>query len=181
MSERHFTIRQAGPSEIPAIRAMQGRSMRELGQRFYDADAIGAFLGEIGTMDDAVVGEGHYFVAADDRGAILGSGGWSRLRPSYARAADAAPDDAATIRSVFVDPRAARRGIGSAIMAKAEDDAARHGVDTLRLTATLSGVPLYARLGYRAVAPREIRLAGGARFACVAMEKRLGRPHRRAA
>ena len=183
MFERGFIIRTAGRSDVPAIRSMHGRSMRVLGGAFYPADAIAAFLEQIGTMDDALVHEGHYFVAVNAYGAVLGSGGWSRLRPRHARADDAEtpPNDAATIRSIFVDPLAARRGMGSAIMARAEEDATRRGVATLRLTATLSGVPFYSRLGYRAMTPKALRLGSGMPFACVLMEKWLQKLERQAA
>jgi len=46
------------------------------------------------------------------------------------------------VRSVFVDPAIARRGVGSAIMRHVEEDAALHCVRLLGLTATLSGAPL---------------------------------------
>jgi GNAT superfamily N-acetyltransferase len=168
-----YDIRAARAADIPAIRAMQGRSMRALGAGFYPEEVIAAFLERIGTMDDAVVHEGHFLVA-DAGGAIVGSGGWSRLTPGYARTAGAAaPVHDATIRSVFVDPAAARRGIASAIMARAEADAGAAGVRTIGLAATLSGLPLYLRLGYRAEAEIGIHLDQG-RFGGVIMEKALG-------
>ena len=122
-----YDIRAARPADIPAIRAMQGRSMRALGAGFYPEAVIAAFLERIGTMDDAVVHEG-YFLVADAGGTIVGSGGWSRLTPGYARTAGAAAlVHDATIRSVFVDQAAARRGIASAIMARAESRRRRRG------------------------------------------------------
>ena len=41
---------------------------------FYSSSEIANFLTLCGTMDHAVVVEGHYFVAKDHCGAILGSG-----------------------------------------------------------------------------------------------------------
>lgn len=170
-----YIIRHARPDDIPVIRAMQDRSMWGLGGNFYTASEIAGFLTEFGTMDDAIVAEGHYFVAEDHRGAILGSGGWARSRPSYANAlgaGDPAADDP-TVRSVFVDPAAARRGIGSTIMLRTEQDAAERGIRSLRLTATLSGVALYESLDYRTEEATELKLPNQTRFACVRMAKRL--------
>jgi GNAT superfamily N-acetyltransferase len=177
MNDLSHRIRPATAADIPAIRAMQARSLRHLGAGCYDPAVIGRLLATIGTMDDAVVHEGNYLVAVSVDGAIVGSGGWSRIRPGYAAATDrrrAAPDRA-TIRSVFVDPAAARRGIASAIMARAEAAAADRGVVTLELSATLTGVPLYARLGYRPVGELAFELGDGARFPVVRMRKVLRR------
>ncbi|KJS19339.1 MAG: hypothetical protein VR78_03445 [Hoeflea sp. BRH_c9] len=154
-----------------------------LGGDFYTPSEIAGFLTLFGTMDDAVVDEGHYFVAEDHRGAILGSGGWTRSRPRYATASAGTrnPSDAPTVRSVFVDPAATRRGVGSAIMARTEQDAIDHGAETLQLTATLSGVALYQRLGYQTVEVTALDLPDQSRFECVRMRKALGTLRFRAA
>lgn len=80
--------------------------------------------------------------------------------PGYDRAAESALADSsrpnvAGVRSVFVDPAAARRGLAWAMMAKIEADAVAHTIRKLRVTATLSGVAFYARLGYRAEGRKE--------------------------
>ena len=178
-----YLIRLAHPADIPAMRAMQERSMRVIGGDFYNSDEIANFLALCGTMDDAVVEEGHYFVAEDHRGAILGSGGWSRSRPHYANSAAGSEAGTAkpTVRSVFVDPAATRRGIASAIMSWTERDALEHGVDTLHLTATLSGFALYEAFGYQTEEATELKFPDQSRFGCVRMRKSLGRPGTRAA
>lgn len=173
-------IRRARRAEIPTIRAMQERSLLVLGSAFYAPDVIAGFLSEIGTMDEAVVDEGHYFVAATADTAILASGGWSRQTPGYDRATisgvtDWNRADAATVRSVFVDPVAARRGIATAIMEKIEQDAAAHGIGVLSMMATLSGLSFYARLGYQAESEKTVALSGGLRFECITMSKTLAR------
>lgn len=172
-----YTVRHARPADIPAIRAMQGRSMWVLCGDFYSTDEIANFLTLYGTMDDAMVEEGHYFVASDHCGAVVGSGGWSRSLPRYAGATAASETVAVrpTVRSVFVDPAATRRGIGSMIMSRTESDALEHGVDTLYLTATLSGVALYEAFGYRTEETTGLQFPDGSRFACVKMWKALER------
>ncbi|WP_165779554.1 GNAT family N-acetyltransferase [Mesorhizobium sanjuanii] len=154
-----------------------------LGGNFYTADQIADFLTLFGTMDDAVVFEGHYFVAEDRHGAILGSGGWTRSRPGYAQGLGACETlfDVQTVRSVFVDPAATRRGIASAIMNRTERDALQHGVDTLHLTATLSGVALYEALGYQMEEATELSFPNQTRFGCIRMEKSLAKLRIRAA
>lgn len=154
-----------------------------LGGDFYASNEIANFLTLFGTMDDAVVKEGHYFVAEDHRGVILGSGGWTRLRPGYAKAtaANETTVSVPTVRSVFVDPAATRRGIASAIMLRTEQDALEHGIDMLHLTATLSGVALYEAFGYQAEEAAELRFPDQTRFQCIRMRKSLEKPRTRAA
>ncbi|MHA6688257.1 GNAT family N-acetyltransferase [Mesorhizobium sp. A556] len=178
-----YIVRHASPADIPAIRAMQEHSMWVLGGDFYASNEIANFLTMCGTMDDAVVEEGNYFVAEDHRRAILGSGGWSHLRPRYASATAASETIACvpTVRSVFVDPAATRRGIASMIMSRTERDALEHGVDTLYLTATLSGFALYEAFGYQTEEATELKFPDGSRFECVRMWKPLGKSGARAA
>jgi GNAT superfamily N-acetyltransferase len=178
-----FSLRRAQRLDIPALRAMHAESLKDLGAAYYTEAAIAAFVARIGTLDAAVVEEGHYSLAEAADGTILGSGGWSRLVPAYACATGerSEVEGAATIRSVFVAPSAARKGIGSAIMAWAEADAAAHGFRRLRLKATLSGAPLYARLGFRALGSGAIDLGEGLSFGYVEMEKRIAAARDRAA
>jgi predicted N-acetyltransferase YhbS len=178
MSPAQYVIRHADASDIPAIREMQARSMWALGADFYTSAEIATFMNSFGTMDDAVVIEGHCFVAADPGGAILASGAWSRAKPGYAAGMSATGPvaDTPTVRSVFVDPAIARRGLGSAIMRRVEGDAALHGVRLLSLTATLSGAPLYERLGYEVQEVTQIVFPDKTRFGCVRMRKPLTAP-----
>ena len=59
------------------------------------------------------------------------------------------PLQAATIRSIFVHPAWARRGVMRRLMAEIEGDVLSAGIRTAALTATLTGIPFYRRLGYR--------------------------------
>jgi hypothetical protein len=60
-------------------------------------------------------------------------------------------------------------------MRHVEADSAGAGIATLTLSATLSGLPLYNRLGYLAARPRTIVLADGTKFEVVDMGKALAR------
>jgi len=180
-----FEIRKAGRSDILEMRAMQERSMLTIGSRFYSRSEIETFLNLVGTMDDAVLDEGHFFVAVDPFDRVIGTGAWSTLVPGYARVAggqQAAPSIArpaagiATVRSVFVAPECTRRGIAHAIMHRIESDAAASGFDRLQLTATLSGEAFYRAMGYVAEPRGHVELPDGTRFGCVKMKKRVALP-----
>ncbi|BBK36110.1 acetyltransferase [Allostella sp. ATCC 35155] len=174
MQTAEYRLRKAVAADIPAIRAMQARSMRTLGTRFYDPALVERYLAQIGTMDERVVAEGHYFIAVDGLDRPVGSGGWSRQRPTYAGDGQGLqPAGFATVRSVFVCPEHSRRGIATAIMQLAEEDAVLFGVEHMRLAATLSGIPLYEALGWRRGRSYAIRLPDGGRLECLEMDKGL--------
>ena len=149
--------------------------MWTLGANLYTRAEIKNFMQAFGTMDNAIVLEGHFFVAEDPSGAILASGGWSRAKPGYAAGISENGQAASTptVRSVFVDPAIARRGVGSAIVRRVEGDAALHSVRLLVLTATLSGAPLYERHGYQIQETTQIIFPDKTCFGCVKMIKPL--------
>jgi len=177
MSRIEYEIGHATAAEAGALRVMQARSLRTLGRGFYSPDAIESYLRAPGTLDDGVLAEGHYFVARDRNGRPVGSGGWSQRQPGYAKSgpAMAMARDVAIVRSVFVDPDHARRGIATAVMNHIEADSARAGIVALTLSATLSGLTLYTQLGYLTARPRTIVLADGVEFGVVDMGKELVR------
>ncbi len=172
MPANTLDIRKAGRDDIPAIRTLQERSLRVLGDGHYAPDEVALFIARFGTMDFTIIEEQHFFLATDAGGAPVGTGGWSQRQPGYqgGQGAAAAPGTA-TVRGVFVDPAATRMGIGSAIMRHVEADAREHGIRTLALTATLSGIALYRALGYRERRRRAIELGGGLSFGCADMDK----------
>ena len=59
--------------------------------------------------------------------------------------------DAAKVRAIFVHPRFARMGLGSAILRAGEDAAMKAGFRRFEMGSTLTGVALYALKGYREV------------------------------
>ena len=81
--------------------------------------------------------------------------------------------DAARIRAFFVHPDWARLGLGSRLLEAGERAARECGLTRLELGATLTGLALYERHGFRAREPREVALPNGAALAIVRMSKML--------
>ncbi|WP_242346536.1 GNAT family N-acetyltransferase [Anaeromyxobacter terrae] len=79
------------------------------------------------------------------------------------------------LTAVFVLPRAAGGGVGSALVRHAERAARRAGAPRLRVLAALGAVPFYARLGFEPGSAARAPLPGGTALAAVRMEKRLDR------
>jgi GNAT superfamily N-acetyltransferase len=157
---------------------MQALSFRALGATFYDSEAIEAFLAHVGTMDDVMFDDGTYFVATSLRdGRIVGSGGWSWRAPTYtARMTDRgnpATAMTAAVRSIYVHPAFARRGIARAMMETIEAEIAVAGYTSASLTTPLSGIPLYRNLGYRSGHAVTLSLPNDLAFVCLGMDKAI--------
>lgn len=169
-------IRSAQRSDLSELEEMQALSFRTLGAPFYGSDAVEAFVRD-GTMDPSLLDDCTYFVAVSE-GRIVGCGGWTLGTPSYSAyvvsaAQSERPD--ATIRSVYVHPEFARRGIARAVMASIELALAQSGLTLVSLAATLPGIPLYRRIGYRGKEPILLQLPTGHQILTLAMMKRLTR------
>jgi GNAT superfamily N-acetyltransferase len=169
-------MRRANRADEAALLSMQADSIRVLGAPYYSTDALEAFIARVGTMDPTLIDEGRYSVV-ELAGEIVACGGWSTRRPQYAafaKADDAKQDaDSPVVRSVFVSPILARLGLGRRLMERIEGEIAEAGFRAVALTATLSGAPFYARLGY-AAAPQIMFVVGeGLEIAGVPMRKDL--------
>jgi GNAT superfamily N-acetyltransferase len=131
------------------------RSARGLSTEDYrPAQVEGALRGAFG-VDSQLLKDQTYFVAEED-GVIIGCGGWSYRATLFGGDARSERDpssldpktQAAKIRAFFVDPSQARRGIGTLLLERCEQEAKMHGFSQVELMATLPGVKLYAARGY---------------------------------
>jgi GNAT superfamily N-acetyltransferase len=173
-------LRQATCADAAQIEALISRSIRALGAGDYSAQQIeGALEGAFG-LDSQLIADGTYFVV-ESEGRLIACGGWSYRRTLFGGDARAGRDpgsldpraDAAKIRAFFVDPAAARRGIGSALLAHCEAEARRRGFRRAELMATLPGVRLYQARGYLPGASVQHPLRPGLAIGFVPMSKRL--------
>jgi GNAT superfamily N-acetyltransferase len=174
MSKEIF-VRFAEPRERTRLKAMQAFSMRSLGAAYYEAEVLDAFVADVGTMDDMLLADGTYLVAYSGT-EIIGCGGWTSRRSAHeARIVRSAAQAArtATVCSVYIHPSFARRGIATALMSAIENEILSAGFDTASLTATLSSIPLYRRLGYRSGDAVAVELRNGMSFVAIKMDKRL--------
>ena len=174
-------LRLARMSDREAIEALMRRSVEALCIRDYTAHQIAA-LGRdfgFGSIEDELILDRTYFVA-ELQGGIVGCGGWSqRTKLLRLRDDDAGADTVlahpsagwAAIRSIFVHPAVAGRGVGRLLVNEAETAARRDGYHAFELAATLTGVPLYRKMAYRTKGLYSFELRGGGRFAMVLMGK----------
>jgi GNAT superfamily N-acetyltransferase len=173
-------LRPATVADSTAIRELIARSIRALGAADYSSEQIeGALEGAFG-LESQLIADGTYFVV-ESEGGLVGCGGWSYRRTLFGGDARAGRDagtldpstDAAKIRAFFVDPSAARQGIGSALLEHCEAEARRHGFQRAEMMATLPGVRLYEARGYVPAARVHHPLAPGLTIEFVPMSKNL--------
>jgi GNAT superfamily N-acetyltransferase len=77
------------------------------------------------------------------------------------------------IEACYVAPKAIGSGIGSALLARMEEEARRRGHAVVRLNATLNAEAFYARFGYRWLGRATHRVGDDVELDCVRMEKVL--------
>ena len=77
------------------------------------------------------------------------------------------------MRACYVVPKAARQGVGTALVREIEQIARAHGLTHLQLDASLTSELFYLSLGYKVGARGEHMLRASLTMACVKMEKQL--------
>jgi GNAT superfamily N-acetyltransferase len=175
-----ITLRRALRADIPLLAALIQRSAHGLSAEDYTHSQVaGALRGAFG-VDSQLVDDGTYFVAEED-GLIAGCGGWSFRATLFGGDArterDASMLDprthAAKIRAFFVEPAKARRGVGSLLLERCEQEARERGFSRIELMATLPGVRLYSARGYVGAQHVSYDLGNGEHIDFVPMSKEL--------
>jgi GNAT superfamily N-acetyltransferase len=175
-----IVLRKATRADVPMLGELIARSARGLSTNDYRPSQVeGALRGAFG-IDTQLLEDQTYFVAEDD-GVPVGCGGWSfrsTLFGSDVRSGrDASVLDpsahAAKIRAFFVEPFKARRGIGTLLLDRCEQEARTHGFSRVELMATLPGVKLYAARGYIGSLPVRYDVGEGESIEFIPMHKDL--------
>ncbi len=176
-------LRLAREDDIPSITTLIDVSVRGLSQAHYSPEEIEESLVSVFGVDSQLIADGTYFVI-ECAGELAASGGWSKRTTLYGgdqvrAGADALLDpstDAARIRAFYVSPRFARRGLARLLYQTCEAAALAAGFRRFQLGATLPGVPLYEKLGFRALGPMDRSMGNGLTLGIVHMERAIA-PH----
>jgi GNAT superfamily N-acetyltransferase len=176
-------IRQAVRADIPALLLLIDASVRQLQAQDYTPTQIDGALQSVFGVDSQLIADQTYFVVeartAESQPFAVGCGGWSKRKTLYGSdhwtgREDALLDprhDAAKIRAFFVDPKWARRGIGSLILETCEHAARSAGFQRFEMGATLTGVRLFRARGYVALENLNVLLPNGEILPIVRMSK----------
>jgi GNAT superfamily N-acetyltransferase len=183
-------VRVALQADILVLRALIDASVRGLQAQDYTPSQIENALHTVFGVDSQLIADGTYLVAestveaggSSAESLIVGCGGWSKRKTLYGgdRWSGRQDDlldplhDAAKIRSFFIHPEWARRGIGTMILDACEAAARSAGFTRFEMGATLTGVKLFQTKGYVAVEHVEIPVGNGVSLPIVRMEKQGG-------
>ncbi len=173
-----FHLRLANATDIPALSELIPISVRALSAGHYTSAQIESATRHAFGVDSQLIADGTFLVA-EERGQVIGCGGWSFRRKIYGgdqvsleNQQRLDPDkDAARIRAFFVHPQWARRGIGSALFLACARAAAAAGFKQLELLGTLPGEPLYRALGFEVAEYVDATLADGVAIRWVRMTR----------
>lgn len=171
-------IRAATLADGDAIDDLMKASTRDLFPGFYDAAQTAASIRYIASVDRVLLSDGTYFVIEVD-GELVACGGWSRRGKLYTGSGSAADDariidpatEPARVRAMFVRPDWTRRGLGTWILEACQSAAKAEGFTSLALMATLPGVPLYERFGFRVRDQTQIPMPDGTSIGSALMDK----------
>lgn len=176
MTEPH--LRLATRDDIDAIDALMKASTRASFPTMYDARQTESAVIHIAHVDPLLIDDGTYFVieAGDE---LVACGGWSRRDKLYSGSADQEgkarlldPEtEPARVRAMFTRGDWTRRGLGTRILEACEAAARADGFRTLALMATLPGVPLYERAGFRRVEQQVVTMPDGVDITGITMQK----------
>ena len=178
-TEVDWPLRLARMGDVPALAELIPLSVRALQAAYYSpAEMEAALDNAIFGVDRQLIRDGTYFVAEQD-GAIIGCGGWSRRSSLCGGDRDRKNEDAlldpqkdpARIRAFFTHPDWARRGIGRSIMVACEKAVIAANFRRVEIVATLAGEPLYASFGYQVIKRYALPMANGLTLPVVRMTK----------
>ena len=180
-----FRMRAATVEDSATIGGVIEASVRGLQAGDYSAAQIEGALATVFTVDSQLIADGTYFVAFAESGELAGCGGWSsrtklcggdhHLHAMEAGGTDSA-EDTAKIRAIFVHPKFARMGLGSLILAAAEEAAEARGFRRFEMGSTLTGVALYTLKGYCERLRFRVAVGGGETIEVVRMVKEIHSP-----
>lgn len=133
-SEARTTLRAALRADAQAICDIHIATVKALCAPFYESVVIEGWLrGRIPEGYLRGIEQGMIFVAGDN-GEVIG---WGEAHPGE-------------VDAIFVDPRYARRGIGSLLLNRALQTATRGG-GTIKVQSTLNAIPFYQRFGFNLI------------------------------
>lgn len=176
-------LRIAVPADAQAIDMLMKVSIASIFPAFYDERQTASSVVHIGSVDRMLLEDGTYFVIEEGE-QIVACGGWSRRDKLYTGSGEGSEDarildpatEPARIRAMFVRGDRARQGLGTRILEACVAAARREGYTRLALMATLPGLPLYRRFGFRVDEPVEITMPDGVSIGGAAMSRPIELP-----
>jgi N-acetylglutamate synthase-like GNAT family acetyltransferase len=153
-------IRQASLQDFAHLQALISKSAQILQAQYYKQSEIETALELVCGIEELII-SGNFLVAKHEK-RIIGCGGW---------AIDVSEPQKAELRSFFVHPDFARKGVATQLFTACENECLHKGIETLYLTATLSGEPFYQKCGFSEIERFKHNLSNEETFELVKMIK----------
>jgi len=161
-----FEVRRATVDDANEIAVAHLDSIRTIGRRYYSEEIVNDWCAEIsGNLYLNAMKKGEvFFVAIDSNNEVLG---FSSHRI----------DDGIHGVSVYVCGKAARHGVGSALIRSAEGSAIAANAASIYIDASLSAFDFYVANGFKEISRGDHKLSSGRSMPCVFMRKDLQITH----
>ncbi|MCI0443909.1 GNAT family N-acetyltransferase [bacterium] len=158
----NFKIRRATADDVDEIAEAHLDSIRTIGRQFYPPEIVNDWSAEIkGEMYSNAMKQGEvFFIAVADNSEILG---FSSHRI----------DDEIHGVSVYVRGKAARHGVGTALLRAAEESAIAAKASNIQIDASLAAFEFYIANGFKEISRGEHQLLSGRSMPCIFMRKEL--------
>lgn len=157
----NLSIYEASLEDLPHIQALISKSVQKLQVQYYKQSEIETALELVSGIEE-LIAAGSFLIAGYEK-KIIGCGGWS---------VDDSEPQKAEIKSFFVHPDFARRGVATHLFIACDNEFLRRGIVDLYLTATLSGEPFYKKYGFSEDERFNQDLSNGETFELVKMVKK---------
>jgi GNAT superfamily N-acetyltransferase len=173
-------IRRAAMGEREAIKELIAASARHLSREHYSDTQIETAIATVFGVDTDLIEDGTYLVA-EESGALVGCGGWSKRKTLFGGDQYSTRDagyldpktEFAKIRAFFIHPDHARKGIARAILERCEEEARAEGFRGLELMSTMPGIEFYKSCGFAPVGTFDLELIEGVKLELMPMRKEL--------
>jgi GNAT superfamily N-acetyltransferase len=175
-----LSLRHATPKDVPRLETLIAESVRALSAGYYSARQVESALRFVFGVDTQLIADRTYYVIEGSTG-FAACGGWSKRRTLYGGDLHKSERDPlvdprtspARIRAFFVHPSWARRGLARRLYAACRNAAEAAGFTAFELGATLPGVPLYTRLGFKPVERIDEAMPDGVALPIVRMRRAI--------
>ena len=169
----------ANPEDIPQIQVLMESSISTLLGEVLNHHQLEAAKESMG-LDTQLIEDGTYFLVKKGE-VLIGSGGYSYRKTLFGgnhtpnRSDDllVPGKDAAKVRAMYTHPSWIRKGVGSYILNLAENSIVQLGFSKAELMATVSGILLYEKRGYKVVEEIEYESKLGNKVPMYKMEKTI--------
>ncbi len=160
--DQSLTLRKARPADLTAVDDLLRRSYPRLLKADYPPSIMVTLVPMLARARPELLASGRYFVVETAAGRVVGAGGYSLSGRALGQ-----------IRHVATDPDATRQGIGRRLMQAVFAAAEGEGVRQFECLSTLTAVPFYTAVGFRALGPADVPLTPVLTFRAIRMLRQI--------